>query len=54
MTHQVSKREDGTYGIQRFASGAVYGSFDTFAEAMMAMCEAGLADRRAVADSAQY
>lgn len=53
MTHQVVKTETG-YGIQRLASGATYGSFENFAEAMEAMREAGLADQRAVSAPEQY
>lgn len=44
MTHQVIKTQGG-YGIQNVANGAVFGSFDTFAEAMEALALSGLADQ---------
>jgi hypothetical protein len=43
MTHQVIKTETG-YGIQNLSSGCVYGSFETFAEAMQALAQSKLAD----------
>lgn len=46
MTHQVIKTATG-YGIQNLASGCVYGQFDTFAEAMEALAQSGLADQLA-------
>lgn len=44
MTHQVIKTKSG-YGIQNLASGSVYGSFDTFSEAMEALAQSALADQ---------
>lgn len=44
MTHQVIKTQNG-YGIQNLRSGCVYGSFDTFAEAMDALAQSALADQ---------
>ena len=46
MTHQVIKTQAG-YGIQNLRSGCVYGSFDTFAEAMEALSQSALADQMA-------
>lgn len=38
MTHKIVQNADGTYGIERLASGCVHGSFDTYGEALAAMC----------------
>lgn len=46
MTHQVIKTQGG-YGIQNLRSGCVYGSFETFAEAMEAVAQSALADQMA-------
>ena len=44
MTHQVIKTQNG-YGIQSLATGSVFGSFDTFGEAMEALAQSALADQ---------
>lgn len=41
---KIVKRENGMFGVQRIASGCVFGNFETEAEAFVAICEAGLAD----------
>lgn len=46
MTHQVVKTQTG-FGIQNLRSGCVYGSFVTFADALLALTEAGIADQAA-------
>ncbi len=44
MTHQVIKTQNG-YGIKNLRSGAVYGLFATFSEAMEALSQSALADQ---------
>lgn len=44
MSHKIVTKSDGKFGVQRIASGSVYGNFDSYAEALAAMCEAAAAD----------
>lgn len=44
MTHNIITKANGKFGIKRNASGCVYGEFDSFAEAVFALAEAGIAE----------
>ncbi len=41
---KIISKQDGTFGLQRIGSTEVHGRFDTWAEAMEAAAEAGVAD----------
>lgn len=44
MKHKVVTKENGKFGIMRIASGCIYGDFDTFGEAFLALAESYIAD----------
>ena len=52
-THTIVTTAQG-FGIQRLASGSVYGQFDTWADAMMALAQSGLARQIAVSSPLHY
>jgi hypothetical protein len=41
---KIVTKQNGKFGLQRISSGCVYGDFDSYAEALVAMCEAAAAD----------
>lgn len=44
MTHKIVTKEDGTFGLQRISSGCVYGSFENYGEAVIALAQMAVAD----------
>ena len=40
----IVTKANGKFGLQRITSGCVYGEFDSWTDALAAMCEAANAD----------
>lgn len=51
---KIITKQDGTFGLQRFGSVEVHGSFSTRAEALEAAGMSQAADAAAYADPANY
>ena len=44
MKFKIITKANGKFGLQRIGSNCVHGDFDSFAEAIFAIAEVGLAD----------